>query len=514
MFKSYLFPFDAIPKGSKIAIYGAGAVGGNYISQLTALDYCEIVCVVDKAHNDIGEIEGIKVLSPEYLSCDDCDYVVIAAKPEFAESIREDLQKLGVPEEKIVYRTIQAKIVDELADYVGYLEEHYYTLRYRQENKNFVYITEQPYEHHEDDTKLVAWYLPQFHRIAINEQYRGRGFTEWTNVTRNIPLFAGHNQPYLPFDLGFYDLTDVEVLKRQVELAKMYGIYGFAFHYYWFSGTKFMEKPLELFLAHKELDIKYCMHWCSEDWSALWEGEDGRLIIKQELKSGDDAGFMADIIPYMKDERYIKIDGKPLLQIYLTRFCEKERFAELMANFRNFAKKAGFPDLYIMLTTKNRVENNASWGIDAMVEFPDLSVMQKENQRRIKGYVNPHFEAKHQVYDAQTFLDSIKNNEYLEHFENLYRSVMVNYDNTSRAITTDRSALIVNATPSKYKEWLKYVLQLTNGKRRDEENYAFIFAWNEWAESACLEPDMFHGYAYLQATKEALEETRESGGGL
>jgi lipopolysaccharide biosynthesis protein len=401
-------------------------------------------------------------------------------------------------------------MLDALKEYVEYLEDHYYALRHRSENKHFVNITDVPYKLHKDDTKLIAWYLPQFHRIAINDKYRGKGFTEWTNCTRNMPLFTGHNQPWLPYDMGFYDLMNVETFKRQIELAKMYGIYGFAFHYYWFSGVKLMEKPIELFLKHKELDIKFCMHWCSEEWRTLWDGENKDLIIDLKLTQNDDEKFMHDLLPYMKDDRYIKIDGKPILQVYRVNFCEQKRFAELMKNFRRYAKIAGFPDLYIMLTTKSGVTGNlGDWGIDALVEFPDLSVMQEENRYLLKGYVNRHFSGKSNIFDVQKFIDKIEQSEYLKQFENenIYRSVMVNFDNTPRRITSDKSFCVVNSTPSNYKKWLKNVMQVTR-KRRWEENYAFIFAWNEWAECASLEPNMFYGYAYLQATKEVLEETR------
>ena len=136
-------------------------------------------------------------------------------------------------------------------DITDYVEKLNIKLRRPEENDEFVNITKSPHIWTEDDNKIIAWYLPQYYEIEVNNKYHGKGFTEWTNSTRSIPLFKEHNQPQIPYDVGYYNLTMMSTLKRQVELANMYAVYGFCFDYYWFSGERTMEKPVELFLKNK-----------------------------------------------------------------------------------------------------------------------------------------------------------------------------------------------------------------------------------------------------------------------
>jgi ADP-heptose:LPS heptosyltransferase len=528
----YLFPFEMIEKGSRIVIYGAGRAGKEYAEQIMKTDYCDIVCLLDRNSSELtacGSHPIYPVYPPEEIkNIQDYDYVLVSVQSKKSSTaISEFLLDSGVPEEKIlcignrrlefdktpnsdmiINRPASKGAADGYKEYAEYVEGLYYFLRNKNANRYFVEITERPYKPEEGDTKLIAWYLPQFYQMEVNDKYHGLGFTEWSNTTRMTPLFTGHYQPRLPYDMGFYKLTELETLKRQVQLAKMYGIYGFCFHYYWFSGVRTMEKPLELFLEHKELDIRFCMHWCTENWTALWDGEDNAVIFEQKLEDDDDERFMRDILPYMKDERYIKIDGKPVLMIYRVNMFEQKRFAALIDNFRKYAKEAGLPDIYVMLTTRDKFEGElAAWRIDALVELPNINVAKNGSKHQIKGYVNQYFYAKNNVIDVEPFIDQ---DCPLFGYEdkNVYRSALVSFDATPRKANSRNCWLTVNSTPQNYKKWLKSIIRKTKAKRTREENYAFIFAWNEWAESAYLEPDMLYGYAYLQATKEALEETR------
>ena len=393
---------------------------------------------------------------------------------------------------------------NDYADYVHYIEELNLKLRMPDSNMEFIQNSGEFYEPRGGDVKLIAWYLPQYYEMEVNNKYHGKGFTEWTSVTRNIPLFTGHIQPHLPYDVGFYNLTMYDSLKRQVDLAKEYGIYGFCIDYYWFSGTRTMEKPLNLLLENKDLDIHYCLNWCTENWTALWDGENKGLIFEQKLEPECDRLFFDDILPYFRDERYIKIEEKPVLMVYKCKLFERERFMAFLSNIRTYAKESGFPDLYIMLTTADFKEDVKSWGADALCEYPTTSIG-GNICADIKGYINPNFKSRNTIIDYSRI---VSERTYWRAYPSAscYYSVLTNFDNSPRKGYSENCIITVNSNPDEYKHWLKDVIRRTKKEHRADDCYAFILAWNEWAESAHLEPDMYYGYGYLDATKQALKE--------
>ena len=355
------------------------------------------------------------------------------------------------------------------------------------------------------DTKVIAWYLPQFHQMEINNKFHGQGFTEWTNTSKAFPMFTGHYQPHIPYDVGYYDLTNIESIKRQVYLAKHYGIYGFCIHYYWFSGIRIMEKPLELLLEHKELDMPFCLDWATENWTALWDGGNKEIMLEQILEDGDEEKFMNDILPYMKDSRYIKIDGRPVLVIYRINVFEKERIKAAISNFRERAKKEGFPDLYIMTTNAFEFQEDVvEWGCDALTEFPPHGVFASMKRFRPEGYINPNY--KGSIWDTRSF---IKNKDYMIKHKNkkYFRSAMVSWDNTARKALS-QAHIITGLNPMTFRGWLKDIVEESQRIHTKEEDIVFVNSWNEWAEGSHLEPDMKYGYAYLKIVKEVLEEVR------
>ena len=218
------------------------------------------------------------------------------------------------------------------------------------DRSHFVPFTDCPYQRQEGDVKIFAYYLTQFHAILENDNAHGKGFTEWTNVASAVPQFVGHYQPKIPYDLGFYNLLMPGVMERQVEIAKAYGIYGFCFYYYWFSGRKVLEKPLEYWLAHKEIDFHYHFCWANENWSKLWDGGDQELILEQKLQDGDAERFFNDILPYFKDERYEKIDNKPILAIYTPQKFDEKKIKSFMKEIDRLAHEHGFDGIYFLAT--------------------------------------------------------------------------------------------------------------------------------------------------------------------
>lgn len=411
------------------------------------------------------------------------------------------------PQEPPVAEPVQKRRYDfdegEYEQYVRSIEE-YNVSRFNGGRQEFVEITKTPFVRTDADARIIAWYLPQYYQMEVNNKFHGQGFTEWTNSTQTIPLFAEHYQPHIPYDVGYYDLTNPETMKRQAELAKMYGVYGFCFHWYWFSGERTMEVPCEILLEHKEIDMKFCFNWATENWTSAWDGGTKEVIFEQKLEAGDDRRFMDDILPYMLDERYIRIDGKPVLSIYRIDMFTKKRFLQFIKNIRQYAKDAGLPDLYIMITDRDFKDDVEDWGADALAEFPPAAIWPECGRYQPEGYINPNF--KGDIFDLTPYVQQKK---YLKKgpSKKVFRSALVSFDNTARRATTG-CQILMGANPENFKSWLKGILEESREVHQGDENIVFINSWNEWAEGSHLEPDMKYGYAFLQATKEALEETR------
>lgn len=486
---------------SKWAIYGTGNGAKDICAVLEELELLSVLCcfidrdeVIDgnrtlcnlpviKLQDAVAEVDGILIAA--------YDHHEIIRKRIYDSLTKDQLFKIKIID------LFSYKTKEEQAEYADYVAKN--ALK---KSGFFVPFSEQGYYRKEGDVKAIAWYLPQFHQLEINNKFHGQGFTEWTNTSTAIPMFTGHYQPHIPYDVGYYDLLNPETWKRQIYLAKHYGIYGFCIHYYWFSGIRLMEKPLELLLEHKELDIPFCLNWATENWTALWDGGNSEIMLEQKLEAGDDKRFMEDILPYMKDSRYIKIDGKPVLVIYRINMFEKERANRLLANFREIAKQEGFPDLYIMLTTAFEfTEDVTEWGADALVEFPPFLAVPLMEEQELSGYVNPYFSGN--VSDATDFINN-KKYMYPHHNEKYFRSTLVSWDNTARKAKSS-ARIVTGLTPETTKQWLMDIIAESKEIHSEEEHMVFINSWNEWAEGSHLEPDMKYGYAYLQAVKEALE---------
>lgn len=231
-----------------------------------------------------------------------------------------------------------------------------------------VFVPYQKYEHKDNDARVIALYLPQYHQFKENDEWHGKGFTEWTNVRAAKPLFEGHYQPKLPIDVGFYDLSNPDVMKRQIELARNYGVDGFAFYYYWFSGKKLMEKPVYNYLKDKELNFPFCLTWANESWSKRWDGGNGELLIEQKFSEADFEAFAKDLLPFFKDKRYIKINGRPVLVIYRPALFGKEVFRNFVYYLKDFMAKEGIKAPYLIGTKQFGFwENPEIWGLDAEI---------------------------------------------------------------------------------------------------------------------------------------------------
>ena len=401
------------------------------------------------------------------------------------------------------------KIKIKLKNILGETYDDYlkYLFNNQRDKSNFVEITKDKYDFSKNDVKAIAFYLPQYHDFPENIEWYGRGFSEWSNTSKTVPQYAGHWQPHIPIDVGYYNLNNNNIMKRQIELAKQYGIYGFCFYYYWFSGAKLMEKPLERFLADKSLDMPFFLFWADEDWSMLWDNGNYRDILhRQELLEGDAEKFMHDILPYMKDERYIKINNKPLLVIYQLEIFPYDRYSKFVKRIREIARKNGFDDLYILSTIKEGMDFKKMktitdrYDIDSMLEFFPQGLLNVIGLEK-KTYINRKFKGK--CHNMTSFVEQ---KAYLYDTDTkVFKGIFPNWDNTPRRCFQGPNILQMKSED--YKIWLKDIIKWTKENKPKEEQFVFINAWNEWAEGAHLEPDQKYGYAYLTSTKEALEET-------
>lgn len=345
--------------------------------------------------------------------------------------------------------------------------------------------------------KVIAYYLPQFHPFKENNEWWGEGFTEWTNVTKARPQYLGHQQPRLPGELGFYDLRLPQVMRQQIDLAKQYGVNGFCFHHYWFGGKRLMETPVQNFLKDKSLDIDFCLCWANENWTRRWDGLENDVLISQKHSPEDDIAFLDDIMPALKDERYIRVDGKPLLILY--RASSLPDAKETGKRWREHAIKNGLPGLYLVVVNAFDVSSPQPYDFDAIVEFPPHQVGAKDITDSITP-LNKNFSGRVYDYEELALRAGKIDNENFTYF----KAVMPSWDNEARKPTQGFS--FYNAKPEFYAKWLDSAIKTTM-KRRPEERLVFVNAWNEWAEGAHLEPDRHNGYAYLHATANILRNS-------
>lgn len=347
-------------------------------------------------------------------------------------------------------------------------------------------------------TRLIAFYLPQFHPIPENDVWWGKGFTEWTNVAKARPWFEGHEQPQLPADLGFYDLRVDQVREEQAQLAARYGIYGFCYYFYWFNGRRLLERPLEALLKTGRPDFPFCICWANESWSRRWDGSEQELLMEQVHTPESDRRFIEDVIPILRDPRYIRVNGAPLLIVY--RFSLMPDPVSATNTWRMACREAGLGEIHIAAVQSFGIDDPRLFGCDSAVEFPPHGISASEITKSLP-VVDPKFEGK--VFD---YRDLIAIDEFrVRPPYPVFPGVMPAWDNTPRRGA--RGHVFHHATPQAYEVWLRNAIARAAREPVVNEQIVFINAWNEWAEGAHLEPDKRWGFAFLEATRRALDES-------
>ena len=347
--------------------------------------------------------------------------------------------------------------------------------------------------------RLIAFYLPQFHPIPENDAWWGRGFTEWTNVTRAFPLFRGHRQPRRPADLGYYDLRLTDVREQQSALARSYGVHAFCYYYYWFGGRRLLERPLEEMLTSGRPDFPFCICWANENWTRRWDGLENEVLIRQDHSPESDRRFIHDVLPILRDRRYLKWCGRSVLLVYRPDLLPDPR--RTVAIWREACEAEGLPGLHIVGCQTFGTQAPPP-GFDAAVEFPPHNIAGS----RLDGTItDKHREFAGKVHDyreAAAWFSSRPAPPY-----RLHRGVMVSWDNTPRRGL--HAHVWHHSTPDAYGRWLTAAIEASRADTSDPEPLVFINAWNEWAEGAYLEPDETWGHAYLQETRRALLFARD-----
>ena len=352
-----------------------------------------------------------------------------------------------------------------------------------------------------DDVKVVAFYLPQFHPIPENDLWWGKGFTEWTNVAKAQPNFPGHFQPRQPADLGYYDLRIPTVMEEQARLAQRYGIKGFCYYYYWFSGKRLLDNPLNSLLQNKKSTMPFCLCWANENWTRRWDGNDQEILMAQSHSAEDDFRVIQDVMRYFRSPQYLRINGKPLMLVYrVSQFPDFYRTAE---RWRQACWEAGIGDIFLTLVESFEQARNGVapevFGCDATVEFPPQGYLAQGNIQVPKE--TSQFQGCIEDYkDLALFFATRPYPKYKR-----FPCVVPGWDNTARRQLD--SYCFHDATPGAFQAWLERAIEIAKQQFCGEERLVFVNAWNEWAEGAYLEPDTRFGHTFLEAIRNARESS-------
>jgi glycosyltransferase involved in cell wall biosynthesis len=354
-------------------------------------------------------------------------------------------------------------------------------------------IAKQPQKYIEScPLKLIAFYLPQFQPIPENDQLQGEGFTEWINVRKAISNISGSFHPRVPADLGYYDLRDIGIMHQQVALARANGIDGFCFYYHWFSGKRLFEKPLDNWLKQETHDFPFCICWANENLSRHKNGGENDTLIEQVYSHDNDEKFIRDVLPLLKDTRYIRVNNAPLLLVYRADLLPYP--AQTTETWRRICKEEGIPEIHLAAVQTFALTDPRPYGFDAAVEFPPSTSRYLLDPARVPG-VTPGF-AGH-LEDYLAIVANLIGKPDVDYV--LYRGIIPAWDNT--ALRGNHAHVLINESPRAYGQWLRYLTREALKRTGRQTPLIFINAWNDWTEGAYLEPDTHNRDALLRATK-------------
>jgi len=361
---------------------------------------------------------------------------------------------------------------------------------------------DEPSQHSKELPKLIAFYLPQYHPIPENDEWWGKGFTEWTNVAKARPLFKGHYQPHIPADLGFYDLRVPETREQQSQLAKYYGIYAFCYYHYWFSGKQLLHRPFEEVLRSGEPKYPFCLCWANETWTGVWHGSPNRTLIEQSYPGLDDhERHFYTLFKAFSDNRYVLVDGKPIFIVYKPQdIPEPKRFIDL---WKNLAIREGLKGIHFVGVQSSESEELNKFGLDAIIKSPQNLKRRPwiSKRRPIKWLKNIYYEVtqKPTVYKYSELIYTMLSSNFITGIN--YPCVVPNWDNTPRS--GYNGVVLHNSTPELFRLHLKKAISIIKDLK-NMNRIIFVKSWNEWAEGNHLEPDLRYGHDYLKVVKDEI----------
>ena len=347
--------------------------------------------------------------------------------------------------------------------------------------------------------KILAYYLPQFYPFKENNEWWGEGFTEWRNSSSARPRFDGHHQPHLPLDLGYYDLRLIDTMYKQAEMAKKAGIHAWCFYHYRFGSKRIMDIPVNNFLNEPSLNMPFCLMWANENWARTWEGKKNKILMRQDYDPKHDQAMIDELALHFNDPRYLRLNGKPLYYIYCPSLIPQAK--KRIDEWRNLLiTRHNIEATFHMALTYDDTDPRP-YGLDGAIEFPPHNSFKKlPSMNKSLSNLDPNFSGQMRDYEHL-----IKHNLLNDDVDfDLVKCVLPGWDNEARR--TNRGFGLINNSPAKYQIWLSEAIKYSLKRPVQGESLVAVNAWNEWAEGAHLEPDVYYGSAFLNATAQALME--------
>lgn len=361
-------------------------------------------------------------------------------------------------------------------------------------------------EQKQPKARVLAYYLPQFHPIPENDEWWGKGFTEWTNVGNAKPLYRGHYQPHVPADLGYYDLRVPETREAQAQMAREAGVEGFVYWHYWFgNGKRLLERPFNEVLASGKPDFPFALAWANESWSGTLHGlVKGRTLVEQTYSVEDYVAHFNAVLPAFQDKRYITCEGKPIFMIYL--YSDVPNLSYFIELWRHMAKENGLKGIYFMAfghnmflkeETDNFLQKAVGLGFDAVSFINAQGPVKKDLWHRILTRFDRdlrHRPAFFEYDDRYFATDTCKR-------DNAFPTMIPNWDHTPRS--GRKGDVMIGSSPEKFRKTVRKMVELVADKPYDKR-FIFLKSWNEWGEGNYVEPDLKYGHGWLDALQKEL----------